>query len=125
VRGGGRHPKIRRPDLPARLDYFFAAACFGSTSWTSSCGRGITCTLTTSPTVRAAWAPASVAALTAATSPMTTAGHESVADLFHRAGECDVRRLEHGVSTGDKAVSPGFEQTNGVGTWNDGSWRLC
>src|SRR5262245_11389439 len=38
---------------------------------TSPCGRGITCTETSSPTRRAAEAPASVAALTAATSPRT------------------------------------------------------
>src|SRR5581483_4888042 len=35
----------------------------------ASCGRGITCTLTTCPTWAAAAAPASVAAFTAATSP--------------------------------------------------------
>src|SRR5438128_282180 len=39
----------------------------------SSCGRGITCTLTTSPIRLAAAAPASTAALTAATSPATKA----------------------------------------------------
>ena len=39
----------------------------------SSWGRGITCTLTTSPIRLAAFAPASVAALTAATSPVTNA----------------------------------------------------
>ena len=38
-----------------------------------ACGRGITCTETSSPTRRAAAAPASVAALTAATSPSTMA----------------------------------------------------
>src|SRR5215470_12486813 len=38
---------------------------------TSTCGRGITCTDTSSPTRRAAAAPASVAALTAPTSPRT------------------------------------------------------
>src|SRR6188472_4544026 len=37
------------------------------------CGRGITCTDTSSPTRRAAAAPASVAAFTAATSPRTMA----------------------------------------------------
>ena len=39
----------------------------------SSCGRGITWTLTTSPSLAAAAAPASVAAFTAATSPRTKA----------------------------------------------------
>src|SRR5215831_5814416 len=39
----------------------------------SSCGRGSTCTLTTSPTRPAAAAPASTAAFTAATSPTTNA----------------------------------------------------
>ena len=47
------------------------------TSWSTSsrllCGRGMTCTETSSPTRRAAAAPASVAALTAATSPRTSA----------------------------------------------------
>src|SRR4051812_43547852 len=38
---------------------------------TSPCGRGITCTLTTSPTRPAASAPASTAARTAATSPLS------------------------------------------------------
>src|SRR5688500_12739753 len=38
---------------------------------TPSCGRGITCTLTTSPTRPAASAPASTAARTAATSPLS------------------------------------------------------
>src|SRR5262249_32089611 len=41
----------------------------GSTAPRSSCGRGMTCTPTTSPTRCAAAAPASIAALTAATSP--------------------------------------------------------
>src|SRR5262245_56104163 len=45
----------------------------GRFSSTDECGRGMTCTLTSSPTRRAAAAPASVAALTAATSPRTIA----------------------------------------------------
>src|SRR5687768_113516 len=45
----------------------------GRLSSTLPCGRGITCTLTSSPTRRAAAAPASVAAFTAATSPRTIA----------------------------------------------------
>src|SRR6185436_6698217 len=45
----------------------------GRVSSTLPCGRGITCTLTSSPTRRAAAAPASVAAFTAATSPRTIA----------------------------------------------------
>src|ERR1700749_1564022 len=54
---------------------YFAAAGFGAglvkMASTSSCGRGITCTETTSPVLLAATAPASVAALTAPTSPRT------------------------------------------------------
>ena len=45
----------------------------GKTMGRSSCGRGITCTLTTSPSRPAAVAPASVATFTAATSPVTKA----------------------------------------------------
>src|SRR5204862_334632 len=45
----------------------------GIASSTHECGRGMTCTLPSSPTSRAAPAPASVAALTAATSPRTMA----------------------------------------------------
>src|SRR5438067_1421601 len=40
---------------------------------TSECGRGITCVLRTSPTLRPAAAPASTAAFTAPTSPRTIA----------------------------------------------------
>src|SRR5262245_13642091 len=43
----------------------------GMTRSTSTWGRGMTCTETSSPTRRAAAAPASVAALTAPTSPRT------------------------------------------------------
>src|SRR5438132_8803759 len=45
----------------------------GIASSTLPWGRGMTCTLTNSPTRRAAAAPASVAAFTAATSPRTIA----------------------------------------------------
>ena len=45
----------------------------GSVSSRLACGRGMTCTDTSSPTRRAAAAPASVAAFTAATSPRTIA----------------------------------------------------
>jgi hypothetical protein len=45
----------------------------GSTASRFACGLGITCTETSSPTRRAAAAPASVAAFTAATSPRTSA----------------------------------------------------
>src|SRR6185503_5509231 len=45
----------------------------GSASSRLACGRGMTCTETSSPTRRAAAAPASVAAFTAATSPRTIA----------------------------------------------------
>src|SRR5688500_11774449 len=56
-------------------DHFAAAVAFpmGSASSRLACGRGITWTETSSPTRRAAAAPASVAALTAATSPRTIA----------------------------------------------------
>src|SRR5208282_6430774 len=57
-----------------RRSYFFGAGGWpplGRIFSTSSCGRGITWTATSSPTRRAAAAPASVAALTAPTSPRT------------------------------------------------------
>src|SRR4029453_3293086 len=52
---------------------FAVAFPIGSASSRLACGRGITCTDTSSPTRRAAAAPASVAAFTAATSPRTMA----------------------------------------------------
>src|SRR6185437_14133433 len=61
--------------LSAASYAFFAAAflfCWANEG-SSSCGREITCTLTTSPMRAAASAPASVAAFTAATSPSTNA----------------------------------------------------
>ena len=74
----------------------------------------MTCTLTSSPLMALmACAPASVAALTAATSPTTHGGDEGVADLGHRADEFDVRGLEHGVrplDEGDEAA--GFNHSN-------------
>ena len=87
---------------------------FGNTASTSACGRAMTCTLTSSPLMALmACAPASVAALTAATSPTTTAVHERVADLGHRAGEFDVRGLEHGVGALDEGdESARFNQSN-------------
>src|SRR4030095_14742862 len=51
----------------------FVALPIGSTSSRLGWGRGITCTAISSPTPRGAAAPASVAALTAATSPRTSA----------------------------------------------------
>src|SRR5213075_2470021 len=54
-------------------DHACDCAVTGIASSTLPCGRGITCTLTSSPTRRAAAAPASVAAFTAATSPRTIA----------------------------------------------------
>src|SRR6478672_7628443 len=54
-----------------RRDYAFASFGRGRIFSTSACGRGITCTDTSSPTRRAAAAPASVAAFTAPTSPRT------------------------------------------------------
>src|SRR5262249_30149864 len=58
-----------------REDHFAFAVAFpiGSASSRFACGRGITCTETSSPTRRAAAAPASVAAFTPATSPRTIA----------------------------------------------------
>src|SRR5580692_4649771 len=58
------------------------AAYLGSTAVRSSWGRGITCTLTTSPTLRAAAAPASTAAFTLATSPETNAVHNALPTFF-------------------------------------------
>ena len=52
-----------------RRTYDALAPLFGSTRSTSAWGRGMTCTETSSPTRRAAAAPASVAAFTAPTSP--------------------------------------------------------
>src|ERR1700730_12196754 len=57
--------------------YFFIAGAPpppGKIFSTCSCGRGMTCTETSSPTRRAAAAPASVAAFTAPTSPRTITG---------------------------------------------------
>ena len=62
----------RRADA-ARERRYFCALPIGSASSRLACGRGITCTDTSSPTRRAAAAPASVAAFTAATSPRTMA----------------------------------------------------
>src|SRR3982750_3482984 len=52
---------------------FVVALPIGRASSRLACGRGMTCTETSSPTRRAAAAPASVAAFTAATSPRTIA----------------------------------------------------
>src|SRR5438105_1453860 len=60
---------LNRGDHPHHLDVF----PIGKTSSRFECGLGITCTLINSPTRRAAAAPASVAAFTAATSPRTIA----------------------------------------------------
>src|SRR5688572_14526212 len=62
--------------LTGNAGYDFAtelALPMGRASSRFECGRGMTCTETSSPTRRAAAAPASVAALTAATSPRTMA----------------------------------------------------
>src|SRR5262245_35374805 len=60
---------------PSSFFHFLALASIvtGRFSSTAECGRGITWTLISSPTRRAAAAPASVAAFTAATSPRTIA----------------------------------------------------
>src|SRR5262245_7874970 len=54
-------------------DLYLDVFPMGRTSSRFECGLGMTCTLRSSPTRRAAAAPASVAALTAATSPRTIA----------------------------------------------------
>src|SRR3984885_14604830 len=51
---------------------YFADLPMGKTSSRLECGRGMTCTEISSPTRRAAAAPASVAARTEATSPRTS-----------------------------------------------------
>src|SRR4029450_4849071 len=66
----------RHPGADDFREYHFALAVafpIGSASSRFACGRGITWTDTSSPTRRAAAAPASVAAFTAATSPRTIA----------------------------------------------------
>src|SRR5574337_1112708 len=69
--------KIRPPRCAGRAGYVhlervnYFAGRFGRIISTSLCGRGITWTETSSPTRCAAAAPASVAALTAPTSPRT------------------------------------------------------
>src|SRR5206468_2214912 len=81
ARGSLRDASAERSDSRAidrradRRRYAFAptALPIGSVSSRLACGRGMTCTDTSSPTRRAAAAPASVAALTAATSPRTIA----------------------------------------------------
>src|ERR1043165_9554594 len=64
-------------DQQSDVGSFFILHCyffFGSTASTSLCGRPMTWTLTSSPLMALmACAPASVAALTAATSPTTQA----------------------------------------------------
>src|SRR5438034_9466231 len=59
------------PQCPPCPQWWRVQLPFGSIFSTSACGLGITCTDTSSPTRRAAAAPASVAALTAPTSPRT------------------------------------------------------
>src|SRR5215510_3596503 len=69
-------PPLPTPYSPLPLLLYFPPLNWSATgrfSSTDECGRGMTCTLTSSPTRRAAAAPASVAALTAATSPRTIA----------------------------------------------------
>src|SRR5580658_3098114 len=55
---------------------------FCSTMLSESCGRAITCTLCTSPAARAAAAPASTAARTLPTSPVTYTEHRPLPTLF-------------------------------------------
>ena len=66
----------------------------------------MTCTLTTSPMRPAAAAPASVAAFTAATSPVTNAVTKPLPTLS-QPRNCDVRGLHHRVGRfdqGDEAL---------------------
>src|SRR5204863_7893487 len=64
---------VTRALIDATYALTLVAFPIGSASSRLACGRGMTCTDTSSPTRRAAAAPASVAALTAATSPRTMA----------------------------------------------------
>jgi hypothetical protein len=84
----------------------------------------MTCTLTTSPLMAlTACAPASVAALTAATSPTTDRGDEGVADLGHRADEFHIRGLEHGVGRLDEGdESARFNHSNCLLSHNFLKW---
>src|SRR6266516_1588890 len=73
---GEKHLRLSpKPWSLSSKPYAFAVVDFpiGSASSRFACGRGMTWTETSSPTRRAAAAPASVAALTAATSPRTIA----------------------------------------------------
>ena len=96
---------------------------------TSACGRGMTCTDTSSPMRRAAAAPASVAAFTAPTSPRTIIGHVASTDVF-LADQHNVGRLHHRVGCLDRSDetfgldhSQGFEWHAG-GTLTDGVWVM-
>src|SRR5262245_47904893 len=79
--GKNRKPNFLLPPLPTPYSPLLLLLYFPLLNWsatgrfssTDECGRGMTCTLTSSPTRRAAAAPASVAAFTAATSPRTIA----------------------------------------------------
>src|SRR6202795_3394769 len=62
---------FRLPFEPGLRQNYLPALPIGRVSSRLGCGLGMTCTETSSPTRRAAAAPASVAALTAATSPRT------------------------------------------------------
>ena len=70
LRRDGRH-RLCGPSTAGRRSGVLVLGPFGRIRSTSACGRGMTWTETSSPTRRAAAAPASVAALTAPTSPRT------------------------------------------------------
>ena len=83
--------------------YFLATAGLGSTAETSSCGRAITCTLTTSP-IGGRFDGGDIAD--------DDGGHERVADLFHRTGQRDVGGFEHRIGAGDeRRDTASFEET--------------
>src|ERR1700733_11041090 len=63
-----RHAPVLIPNVSGRSQLLTVSKC----AERSGCGRGMTWTAVTSPTCEAASAPASVAALTAPTSPRTT-----------------------------------------------------
>ena len=106
----------------------------GSTRSSWSCGRGMTCTLTSSPTRRAAAAPASVAALDRSHLPPHEEGDEACGHLLF-APQIDHGGLDHGVGGLDGADQTfgldhaqsqgGFHRepfVRGTGEW--GAWSL-
>src|SRR5262249_13624046 len=85
--------------------YLPALPAMGKTSSRLVCGRGITWTETSSPTRRAAAAPASVAALTAATSPRTSAVTEP-APIFSQPTSVTLAAFTMASAASIMATSP-------------------